>query len=144
MTRAQHGLIAPELDPDGAPWWAAVAEGRFVLPRCRACGAASFPPAPTCPHCGAGGLELHPASGRGTVYSWVVVHRALDPAFAADVPYTVLAVDLDEGPRMFGRVCDEHDGPPVAGEAVDAVLYEVGGQRLVGFARRGAVTEGAR
>ena len=42
--------------------------------------------------------------GRGTVYSWVGVRRALDPAFADDGPYTVAAVDLDEGARIIARL----------------------------------------
>jgi uncharacterized OB-fold protein len=59
---------------------------------------------PGCPHCGATGRDEVEASGGGTIYSWVRVHRAADPALAADVPYTVVAVDLDEGCRMFGRL----------------------------------------
>jgi hypothetical protein len=65
------------------------------------------------------------------VYSWVTVHRALDPVFGDDVPYTVLAVDLDEGPRIFGRLCG--NASPEAGQRVLAVIYAVEGQPLVGF-----------
>lgn len=75
------------------------------------------------------------ASGRGRVYSWVTIHRALDPAFAEDVPYTVLSVDLDEGPRMFGRLCG--DAEPHAGDAVQVRIYDVRGQKLAGFAPAG-------
>lgn len=78
-------------------------------------------------------MQLVDASGQGTVYSWVTVHRALDPAFADDVPYTIVAIDLVEGPRMFGRFCGDV-GLVVAGLDVLARVYEVQGQRLVGFA----------
>ena len=48
---------------------------------------------------------VHPVhGGHLSVYSWVGVHRALDPAFADDVPYTVAAVDLDEGARVIVRI----------------------------------------
>jgi uncharacterized OB-fold protein len=65
---------------------------------------------PSCPHCGAAGAGTPiPASGLGHVYSWVVIRIALDPAFANEVPYGIVAVDLEEGPRVFGRlVGDEH------------------------------------
>ena len=46
-------------------------------------------------------------SGRGTVYSWVVVHQSQHPAFNPDTPYNVVIVELEEGPRLHGnRSCD--------------------------------------
>jgi len=95
---------APDVDADSAPSWAALRAGRVALQRCTACGRVRFPPMPGCPHCGATGFEEVEASGGGTVYSWVRVHRTADERFAADVPYTIAAVDLDEGCRMFGRL----------------------------------------
>jgi uncharacterized OB-fold protein len=59
---------------------------------------------PSCPFCGATGGVLVAATGAGTVYSWVRVHRPLTPAFGGDVPYTVATVDLDGGGRVFARV----------------------------------------
>jgi uncharacterized OB-fold protein len=38
------------------------------------------------------------------VYSWITVHRALDAARADDLPYTIAAVELAEGCRVFARV----------------------------------------
>jgi uncharacterized OB-fold protein len=59
---------------------------------------------PSCPFCGTpGGTEVT-ATGTGTVYSWVRVNRPLTPAFADDVPYSVAAVDLDGGGRVFARI----------------------------------------
>ena len=56
---------------------------------------------------------------------------ALDPAFVDDVPYTVAAVDLEEGPRVIGRLLD---GGGAAGLAVTAEIYRAQGQALLGFA----------
>jgi uncharacterized OB-fold protein len=95
--------LAPDIDPDSAPFWAALADGRLIAGRCAACGRASFPPVPACPHCGAARPAAEPVSGAGTIYSWVTVHIALDPRFAGDVPYAIVAVELAEGPRIFGR-----------------------------------------
>jgi len=41
-----------------------------------------------------------PTKGIGTVYCWTTVYQALDPAFAEDVPYAAVVVELDEGPRL--------------------------------------------
>ncbi len=129
MTRLGHD--GPEVDADSAAWWAALAERRLLLPRCRDCGQTWFPPTPGCPRCASTSVGLVEASGRGRVYSWVVANRALSQAFA-DVPYTILAVDLEEGARMFGRLVGP--GSVTAAAEVHAVYYEVEGQVLVGFA----------
>lgn len=129
----QHAVVPIEPDMDSAPWWAEVAEHRFTLPFCEEGGHFFFPPLPTCPLCGSEGVVLRDASGSGRIYSWVVIHRALDPRFADDVPYTIVAVHLDEGVRMFGRYCAV--GQPQAGLRVHAVFYRVGTQHLIGFAR---------
>jgi uncharacterized OB-fold protein len=44
------------------------------------------------------------ASGRGSVHSWTVAHHAFHPAFKNDLPYTLVTVDLEEGPRALGRL----------------------------------------
>jgi uncharacterized OB-fold protein len=51
--------------------------------------------------CGSEDLVHTPASGRGKVHSFSVVHRAPGPAFKADIPYAVLLVELEEGARMI-------------------------------------------
>ncbi len=38
------------------------------------------------------------------MYSWVTVHRAFEPAWADQVPYTVAVVELQERCRLLGRV----------------------------------------
>jgi uncharacterized OB-fold protein len=43
-------------------------------------------------------------SGRGTIYTWTITHQALVPPFAEDVPYAVVVVELDEGPRLVTAV----------------------------------------
>src|SRR6267143_1957319 len=49
-------------------------------------------------------IEWRPASGRGRISTWTVVHKAWFPAFAADIPYNVVQVELDEGPRLTANV----------------------------------------
>jgi uncharacterized protein len=126
------GYLAPAVDPDSQPWWDALAEERLILPHCLNCGRLWFPPSPGCPNCGAVNWEWVDASGRGTIYSWVVIARALHPAFAGDVPYTIVAVDLEEGARIFGRLAEGVE--PAPGAPVRAEVYHVGGHRVLGFA----------
>jgi hypothetical protein len=126
----QRGVVTPDRDPDSAPWWSAVERGEFLLPSCTACNRFYFPPGPRCPSCGNSETELRDAPTTGCIYSWVVVHYPQDPAFTEDVPYTVVAVQLDAGPRMFGRLLS---GEPGSGLRVEAKAYRIGQVSLVGF-----------
>src|SRR5687768_7542476 len=88
----------PQIDALNLPFWKNAKARRFVLQTCTHCGHASYPPNPVCPECLSSELEWREASGRGTLKSWVVFHRAYWPAFEKDLPYTVCLVHLDEGP----------------------------------------------
>jgi uncharacterized OB-fold protein len=47
-------------------------------------------------------------SGRGTVYSFTVVHKG-EGQFSGAAPYVLAYVELDEGPRLMTNIvdCDE-------------------------------------
>lgn len=95
----------PVPDAETAPFWDAVTAGRLDVQRCQSCGRHVFYPRSLCPHCGGVDLEWVTVSGRGTVYSLTVVHRA--PAeFQAEAPYVVALVELEEGVRMLTRLID--------------------------------------
>ena len=100
---------------------------------CGTCGARWCRALPGCPACGGEQLSLVETTGVGSVYSWVTVRRALDPAFVESVPYTVLVVDLDDGGRINGRLLD--DDPVDADTRVRFVPYRQAGHNLVGFQR---------
>jgi len=94
----------PRITPDSQPFWDALRERKLVLPHCAACGKPHLPPGPVCPFCFSDRLEWRPASGRGTISTWTVVHKAWFPAFAADIPYNVVQVELEEGPRLTAKL----------------------------------------
>lgn len=85
------------------PYWDAAAQGRLVLQHCGACGKVRHYPRLLCPYCQSDAVEWRGASGRGKVHSWTVAHHAFHKAFAAELPYTLVTVDLDEGVRALGR-----------------------------------------
>ncbi len=89
---------------DTAPYWQQARDGVFALPKCESCGKFHFYPRATCPSCRSTRIAWTPASGKGEVYSFSVVHRAPSPAFKADVPYVVAIVKTDEGPHLLSRV----------------------------------------
>jgi len=97
--------VAPPVpDQDSAFFWQGLREHKLLLQQCAACNRFRFPPMPSCPWCAADNSSVRESKGLGTVYSWIVVHRAFDPAFAADVPYILASLDLDEGGRTVSRL----------------------------------------
>lgn len=94
----------PAPDADSAALWQGLKEGKLLLQHCLDCGHVQYYQQGMCRRCGAERLEHRPASGRGKVHSFSVVHRAPGPAFKRDVPYAVLLVELEEGPRMISSL----------------------------------------
>lgn len=94
--------MPPSPDQDTSFYWEGLMEHHILLQECTACARRRFPPMPCCPYCGAVDSQLREATS-GSVYSWVTVHRAFDPAFADQVPYTLSAINLDGGGRIVGR-----------------------------------------
>jgi len=99
----------PMPDADTAAFWRGLREGKLLLQHCVACGNIQYYQQAMCRRCDSERLEYRAASGRGKVHSYSVVHRAPGPAFQADVPYAVLLVELEEGPRMISTYVG---GPP--------------------------------
>jgi uncharacterized protein len=98
-------VTGPVPDLESEPFWSGLAERRVVLQMCGACGRHRFPRMPACPYCGAAGGTDVVVPGTGQVYSWVRVHRPLSPnADSGDLPYVVVTVALDTGPRLVGRL----------------------------------------
>jgi uncharacterized protein len=115
----------PTRDADSAFYWSGLDRGEILLQRCAACGSTRFPPMPGCAACGAGEAEIVRARPSGTIYSWIVVHRSADPVVRDELPYSIAAVDLDDGVRIFARI--DGGGRPVIGQRVTAAFHPQAG-----------------
>ena len=103
-----NGLVIekplPTADGDSQAFWEGLRSGRLLLQHCADCGHVQYYQQRICRQCQSDNLQLKPASGKGTIHSYSVVYRAPGPAFKDDVPYAVLLVDLEEGPRMVSSL----------------------------------------
>jgi len=104
-----------------APFWSAARRGVLVIQRCTRCRQHRFPPAEVCSACLSSDLAWVEASGCGELFSFVIVHHALDPYFAERVPYLVADVKLAEGPHMTTTLVD---CPSSAARIGDALRVE--------------------
>ncbi len=90
----------PRITPDSQPFWDGCKAHRLMLPYCRDCQTPHLPAGPVCPFCFSDRLEWREASGRGTISTWTVVHQPWFAAFRDDIPYNVVQIELEEGPRL--------------------------------------------
>jgi uncharacterized OB-fold protein len=116
--------LLPDATADTAPFYGGLDDGRLMLQECTVCGRVRYPIAPVCPYCQADAHRWKTVDGRGTVHSWVRYHRCFVSAFEALVPYVVLTVQLDEGPRLFGRLVGATTDTVHIGDRVEAVVEQ--------------------
>jgi uncharacterized OB-fold protein len=103
------GPLRPAVSRDTAFFWEGTGRGELRIQRCEDCGALRHPPGPLCTRCGSTNRGHVVASGRGTVYSYVV-HRH-PPVPGKELPLVIVLVALEEGVRMLGEL---HDADPDA------------------------------
>lgn len=115
----------PRPTEDSAPFWAAALQGELRMQQCLDCRHVRFPPALLCARCLSERAEWTRLSGRGTVYSWVVVHQSQHPAFNPDAPYNVVIVELEEGPRLHGNLVGCPNDQIRIGMPVEVVFEKV-------------------
>lgn len=115
--------------PRPHPYTDGAAAGIVRHQRCDSCGAALTGQRFGCPHCGGASLRWCDAAGSGTVLAISTVHRAPTEAWRAEVPYTLVLVELDEGPRVMA-----HGAPGlVIGMRVRAGPVTLAAQALLRF-----------
>ena len=98
--------ITPKPTDSDRPFWDAARKGEMRMQRCRACMQWRFPPAPVCANCGSKEAGWEALSGLGTITSFVVFHKPYFEQVRSAVPYAVVLVRFDEGPRYYGNLLD--------------------------------------
>jgi uncharacterized protein len=110
----QSELLVPDVDdPEHAAFWEACARGELVVQACGECGRRRMPPRPMCPTCRSVEVEWVMTSGRGRVWSFIVPHPPLLPAYSELAPYNAIVVELEEDPsvRFVGNLVASVDAP---------------------------------
>jgi len=93
----------PQEDEESREFYEGARRHELMLMRCGACREWRLPSRPRCPECLSTETVWERASGRGTVYSFGIMHQKF-PGFADDVPYNYAVVELEEGPRIVSNV----------------------------------------
>ncbi len=94
----------PTITPDMAEFYEAARGGQLMVRQCEGCGDLHFPAHSFCAKCLSTKAKWVPVSGRGEIYSFNVMHQVYHPAFAPEVPYAVVMVKLEEGPKFISNM----------------------------------------
>jgi uncharacterized OB-fold protein/acyl dehydratase len=92
----------PAITQDSSFFFEGAKRGELLIQRCESCGKLRHPPRPACPYCRSLDWGTVVSSGRGTVFSFVVVHHPQAAGF--EYPLPVVLVELVEGTRLISNV----------------------------------------
>lgn len=134
MSKPQRPL--PQPSNLTAPHWDGARQHKLMVQKCDDCAGYTFIPRPVCHHCFSPNLKWVESSGKGTVYSYTIVHRPPDPSFEA--PFCIAIIELEEGWHMTSNIV----GSPVeeirTGLPVEVEFLDVGEMTLPAFKLSGA------
>ena len=102
----------PRAQPESDLYWQKAKGRELWLRRCNACGEAYFYPRDISPCCFSKDTSWIRASGKASLFTYSIVHRAPQPGFADDVPFVPAIVELEEGPRMATNVVGIEEPTP--------------------------------
>jgi len=94
----------PALTPDMKEFFEGARQGMLMVQKCEGCGTLRFPAYEICAKCLSNRASWVPLSGRGTIFSFNIMHQLYHPGFASEVPYAVVVVELEEGPKFVSNL----------------------------------------
>jgi uncharacterized OB-fold protein len=115
----------PNISDFNRPFWQGAHLHEFRLQKCNDCHKEWAPSGPVCPHCFSTNYSWINASGKGKVASWVVFHKLYHPSFELDIPYNVVFVELDEGPRIIANVIETPNKEIYIGMPLEVVFEDI-------------------
>jgi uncharacterized OB-fold protein len=107
------------------PFFEGTKQGELRVQECLECAEMWYPPAGNCPSCLSRSYTWRAVSGRGTVWSWIVIHRRYLQGFDDEIPYPVGLVQLDEGPLILARILGAPEQPITCDAPVGVVFAEL-------------------
>ena len=95
-----------QVGADMLPFFEAARRRELVVQQCTQCRTLRFPARSICSRCLSREATWIAVSGRGTVFSFAVMHQALHPGFTTEMPYAVVVIELEEGARLLSNLVD--------------------------------------
>ncbi|CAB1370125.1 Zn-ribbon domain-containing OB-fold protein [Denitratisoma oestradiolicum] len=106
MTEIAYDKPLPALEGLSKEFYDWCRQGELRFQRCKCCGTFRHVPREICAQCSSFDWEWVRSSGKGTIFTWTVVARALHPAFGNAAPYAPVVVEMEEGVRVLTQMLD--------------------------------------
>ena len=103
-TPAKPRRLRAPMGYDNAWWWDAVQDEKLLIQKCGSCGVIRHPPRPMCGECQSLEWDSIESSGKGTIYSYTVIHHPKIPGY--DYPSICALIELEEGTRIVSNIVD--------------------------------------
>jgi uncharacterized OB-fold protein len=110
----------PSISQDTSFFWDGLKLGKLLIQRCTDCDLLRHPPGPACTQCQSFDWDTLESKGLGEIYSFVVVHKPIFPAFES--PHPVGLIALDEGVRLVAPLLAAQRGQLAIGKRVQAIF----------------------
>ncbi|EAR23694.1 hypothetical protein A20C1_03378 [marine actinobacterium PHSC20C1] len=121
---AYEKLLPDTLD-GSKPFWDACRRHELTIQECLECGHRRWPIGPACTHCLSTDFSWVGVAGTGEVWSWITYHQAFNSAWAADVPYNVALIRMDEGHTMISNIVGVTPDEIRIGQRVEVLFEDV-------------------
>jgi uncharacterized protein len=105
-------------------FWEGAKNGELLFQCCSECREIRHPPLPMCPNCQSLKWAPKQASGRGTIYSWILSKH---PGIPDDPGRIVVLIDLDEGIRFVSNLHIDDMDAITEGMPVEVFYKEIDG-----------------
>ncbi|MAG32571.1 MAG: DNA-binding protein [Deltaproteobacteria bacterium] len=115
----------PELAGFAGDFYGYCKSGELRFQRCLDCSSWRHVPREMCADCGSWNWEWARSSGRGKIFSWTVVTRALHPAFQDACPYAPVIIEMEEGVRLLSELTDCPPDELAIDQTVEVVFEDV-------------------
>lgn len=119
----------PGISDDTRFFWEGCEAGELRIQSCTACGELQHPPGPACSHCQSLEMSHTTVSGKGQLYSFVVMHYPEVPPF--DYPNPIGLVELDEGVRLVAGLVDVSPERLEIGQPLEVVFNSFDGDLVL-------------
>ncbi len=115
--------VHPIENYDNEHYWQGLRDGKLLIQKCSNCGTLRHPPQPMCEQCQSLEWTTIESEGKGTIYTYTVMHYPEIPPF--DYPNPIVLVELNEGVRIVSQLIDADPEQIAIGLPVEMEIKEV-------------------
>ena len=125
MNTGEYLKPIPQISDETREYWEGCRRHELRVQKCRDCGTYIWYPQTLCHKCCSWNLEWTKIGGKGTVFTYTVVHHPTGKVWESSVPYVVVIVEMPEGIRMVGDLVGGTSANVKIGMPVEVVFDDI-------------------